>query len=816
MKGDVKNERKVFYYKRNDKLKDRRKIEMVKNSGNAVNNMFTYRNKIIILGLTGRTGSGCSSVAKILRKQEMDELDLKVAKSYDYYDSEERKQEIIYNYIKADNWKKFFVIEGSCIILSFILENGFEKFKGYLEKNDVEGRCKIDNLKELIDEINKIEEIFNEGMLFSLQTEDEMKSAIGEKNDEYYMFYTEKIAIYKEMIYDILRKHICYLNKDGDSKAQLYTYLMQTCANNIRASGNPYNEKFTEENYYDIAKRMNCVIDIICKHENEEVRICIDALRNPYECIYFKDNYRNFYLVSISTDNNFRKSRLSYLSRKEQDSLDKIESPNKFEETEQQFYHQNIQACIELSDIHLYNPDVQNNKYYFLTGQIVKYIALILHPGLVTPTHIERCMQLAYNAKFNSGCLSRQVGAVITGDDFSVRAVGWNDVPKGQIPCILRNVNGYCTNKDCESFSEFELCDADFEEAIQKIKKELEGKELGGRMFSYCFKDVYNGYLGTDNQVYTRSLHAEENAFLQISKYGGMGIRGGFLFTTASPCELCAKKAYQLGITNIYYIDPYPGISMKHILSFGKSNNPTMNLFYGAIGNAYISLYEPRMAVKDELELVSGIKVKKLVEKDGKSNESNPIVSDIKYEKMNISLEYTSKEEIFSTRDIVLEVTGAPINHVEKKIIWTGSQYKKTMLVEPQQGFEIEDSTRKVSPYTYKILFNRNIMRGEKVAYIVKTEVSDSDNQMKPFLSHEVKNPTDRLTLIFKVVSGYVEGVFAQEYRDNGFEIKVGEKQILKMKKAGKYEIYEYIIENPKILHTYCIHWNFKEIIETK
>lgn len=80
-------------------------------------------------------------------------------------------------------------------------------------------------------------------------------------------------------------------------------------------------------------------------------------------------------------------------------------------EPQEVFYHQNIQGCLEIADIHIYNPDIYNGKYYELTTQILKYVSLMLHPGLVTPTHIERCMQLAYNAKFNSGCLSRQVGA---------------------------------------------------------------------------------------------------------------------------------------------------------------------------------------------------------------------------------------------------------------------------------------------------------------------------------------------------------------------------------------------------------------------
>ena len=66
-----------------------------------------------------------------------------------------------------------------------------------------------------------------------------------------------------------------------------------------------------------------------------------------------------------------------------------------------------------------------------------------------------------------------------------------------------------------------------------------------------------------------------------------------------------------MGISKIYYIDPYPGISGSHILKFGKEGNPEMKLFYGAIGNAYISLYTPRMSYKDELALITGVLPKK-------------------------------------------------------------------------------------------------------------------------------------------------------------------------------------------------------------
>lgn len=103
------------------------------------------------------------------------------------------------------------------------------------------------------------------------------------------------------------------------------------------------------------------------------------------------------------------------------------------------------------------------------------------------------------------------------------------------------------------------------------------------------------------NQVHTRSLHAEENAILQLAKRGSIGIQGGVLFTTASPCELCSKKAFQLGIHDIVYVDPYPGISVTHTLASGAdTSRPKVRLFNGAVGNAYHRLYESLLSIKDE------------------------------------------------------------------------------------------------------------------------------------------------------------------------------------------------------------------------
>ncbi len=610
----------------------------------AIKSLYSQRDKFILIGLTGRTGSGCTTVAKILSTDDMKKLDLKSYKTCDYNDSGERKYSIIYRYMKeGKKWKKFDVIEASSVIFSFILQDNYGKLFAYIDsiaeevhikevdqlkseivkafqKNKSEEAVDLENIKEeVIDQQLKdwINKIYNDDKYIeSLENKD-----MNELNEMIIFFTTkliEKKNEFRKAIKNITVEEVVQTKDTEDKETKvynLYSYFMQQVGNNIRSSGEYDCKEEKSGKEITLAERINYVIKMINRKEElenkgkERTRICIDALRNSFEIQYFRDRYRAFYSFAINTEDSFRQNRLG-MNRKELESLDGIEYPGR----DGIFYHQNVAACLEISDVYLYNPNIQNHKYFELTEQIIKYIALMLQPGLVAPTHLERCMQLAFNAKYNSGCLSRQVGAVVTGADFSVRSVGWNDVPKGQVPCNLRCVEDFCRNKDSETFSEFELEDEYFDETMQSINSCLQQDAIKakkeGKNYAYCFKDIYNGITGKSNQVYTRALHAEENAFLQISKYGGAKIQGGKLFTTASPCELCSKKAYQLGIEEIYYIDPYPGISKSHVLSFGKTSNPQMIFFQGAIGNAYISLYAPRMPYKDEIRLVTGVVAK--------------------------------------------------------------------------------------------------------------------------------------------------------------------------------------------------------------
>ena len=573
----------------------------------AIDNIYEEREKFIIVGLTGRTGSGCTTVSKILSTEIFEELNLHEPKTTDFDTNDQRKYQIVYSYIKQ-HWSPFFRISMTDVIFSFIIQESFDnlidKLSGIIGKElaksiSNELNAKFPNLRAEYLYLNKeISKIFGTDIHLDRSNRNNLKIAYN---------ILIRLSSIQSKFREVMNNNI-YIDKSNNTTVSTFTYCLQEFGNRIRNHGdiNP-DKEFSGIHMFALARRANDFIkavQAVNKVNNHPTFICLDAIRSPYEATYFQDRYSSFYLVAVSTDDNERIRRLGEkLSHEQIKALDSKEYPSKLKD-ESRFTNQDIGACLQLADIYLYNPYESTNEKYFITELIVKYITLMKHPGLITPTSVERCMQIAYNAKLNSGCLSRQVGAVITDSHYSVKAVGWNSVAEGQVPCNLRNAENYLINKDKSSFSTYELENQEFIDHMHKeYKRKIGLSSLKGRLCSYCFKDEYEQITLQKNQVHTRSLHAEENAFLQIVKYGGEGMQGGKLFTSASSCVLCSKKAFQLGIKDIFYIDPYPDIATSHILSFGKDKTkcPKCHLFYGAIGRAYTCLYTQRIAIKDEL-----------------------------------------------------------------------------------------------------------------------------------------------------------------------------------------------------------------------
>lgn len=555
-----------------------------------LNSLFKRRSKFVLIGLTGRTGSGCSQTAKLL-SMDFAQLNLPENKLVGA-SAEDRKHRIFKDYAER-NWKPFFSITVSNVILSFLLDHEETELREFFDQTNLIG--KTSKLDEFVESWKPAHSAWLS-----------VRGVLNRPSSEV-IAKEEFLTLWQGPIQQFFTTVRIGLESDA-------TKILQQVGDNLRKSGNPFSNNHIPNQFYELPHRIAQLVDLI-RHiqaaKDQPAYIVLDALRNPFELLYFRERFAAFYVFAVSSPDEDRKSRLTVrknYNSKAIDELDAKEYPERGGPLSgyEAFTSQNIQSCLEKSDIYLTNsgyvPPNQEVDTSKLALQLIKYFSLILHPGLVTPTQGERCMQIAFAARANSGCISRQVGAAITDEHYSVKAVGWNDVPSGQVPCQLRRATDLLNGLDKEAFSDYENRDTKFKNQLNTSYKKYSLVDASGRSSAFCFKTEYNTLIKEKNQVHTRSLHAEENAFLQIVKQGGQGISGGKLYTTASPCELCAKKAFQLGIKHIYYIDPYPGISLTHILAAGNSNvRPTVELYQGAVGTAYHRLFDPILPFKDEL-----------------------------------------------------------------------------------------------------------------------------------------------------------------------------------------------------------------------
>ncbi|MDK1703780.1 anti-phage dCTP deaminase [Serratia rubidaea] len=568
-----------------------------------ISELFLENNQFILVGLTGRTGSGCTTTANILESKNISFPELSSLGGF-YNGLDARRYSIVKKFAE-EYWGNFYSIKVSDLISIYLLllpttnlsnfiyscgERITKKSSRHLVKNGVLSKSFLkykysDVIKQLLDHQSEID------------------------------FSDKKIIRSFIRILQLVRKLTRDLKAELNKlESGLYVSVYQSAGKSIRRIGKvdaEYESKdFIPSSVFHLPETINRVIKSIRKVKDGRAYVVIDAIRNPYEAKFFKDRYAAFHLVSINAPDEHRTRYLQKLHKFSADQIKKIddEESGKGDSEYKHLTNPNVKRCIEISDIHLFNPKNEYDNNNVLKAQIAWYIALMQHPGLISPTSMERVMQVAYAVKLNSGCISRQVGAVVTDNDNSIKSVGWNDVAKGQIPCAMRSIDGLINDFHSETYSHYERNNEkfrgkalEFYETFKPVTQQ--SSSFTGRNISYCFKDIHNSIDNNSNQVHTRALHAEENAFLQLAKYGGSGIVGGKLYTTASPCELCAKKAYQLGISEVVFIDPYPGITKDHIINIGFMP-PKLIQFRGAIGKAYHRLYEQVIPIKDELDYI--------------------------------------------------------------------------------------------------------------------------------------------------------------------------------------------------------------------
>jgi dCMP deaminase len=408
--------------------------------------------------------------------------------------------------------------------------------------------------------------------------------------------------------------------------------LLQDLGDNARRCGDPvdYNTKFDQKNaktLFVVASEANDIIKFFRNRKRSgfglEIfkKFAIEAFRNPYEVEFFRNRYYEFFLFSIYAPETLRKSRGNY--NKGRDYRDKGHGIKANE-----FFKQNVSDCVHLSDIAVNND---SEKLLVFQRKLSKYYSLICRPGCIAPTDDELFMQEAYSMSLKSNCISRQVGAVIVGQRGYIVGAGWNDVGSGQISCGLRRFG------DVDESFAFPIAVKGEEEIFSSF---LEQSSDGYKDHCYCFKDEYSKFQtnkrvnkllsGADSPLknwinenelsseavlnlskiasknlsmkrleYCRALHAEENAILQSSIIGGIGIEGATIYTTTFPCELCAKKIYQSRIKRVIFTEPYPESISEDVFFKDGSHSIELMQFEGVKSYSYYRLYKSTVNKKE-------------------------------------------------------------------------------------------------------------------------------------------------------------------------------------------------------------------------
>lgn len=86
----------------------------------AIGKIYGDEDDFIVLGLTGRTGSGCSTAAKILRSRR-DDIRHSLFAGENPDSNEQRKERIILRHFKA-TWTPFLLIQVRAVITTFLLD----------------------------------------------------------------------------------------------------------------------------------------------------------------------------------------------------------------------------------------------------------------------------------------------------------------------------------------------------------------------------------------------------------------------------------------------------------------------------------------------------------------------------------------------------------------------------------------------------------------------------------------------------------------------------------------------------------------------
>lgn len=385
-------------------------------------------------------------------------------------------------------------------------------------------------------------------------------------------------------------------------------------------------------------------IDIKLPKEQQDIKakIAIDGIRNIEEADLLKQ-FPNFFLISVQAERTIRSKRM--IDDNKCQSEDNFLKADERDADEGKPNGQQVLRCNDASDIIVINEGfinkVNDNLYrsYISDKLYTKYISQIeaLAEGKrfrQLPDIDQALMTVAYVESRRSSCLKRKVGAVIASIPIDGKKIsagnifssGFNDVPIGEPSCLDHQIYKGCARdylienlgksiNNCPNCGEKINIKAECKECKSEITQfkrkcpQCNGTISIQYICPQCKKDIFREYLPGGNPNIgkmldmCRSLHAEENAILNLCLHGVPGHdKKMVLYTTTYPCNLCANKILKVGIKEVVYAEPYETKETKELFENNK-DKVTVRRFEGIKSTAYFrffSLGEQRGGEGDE------------------------------------------------------------------------------------------------------------------------------------------------------------------------------------------------------------------------
>jgi len=279
------------------------------NKNQMISDIFHERSQFIVIGLTGRTGSGCTTTASILEKEKpsfpnLSDITHNGSPFFNGLDA--KKYELLSNYA-TENYSQFFSIKISDLISVYILAMNIDKIIKFVSSQTSSSNK------------NKIEKIFKKGVFSKTyaNANKEMYKKTYDKllnRDSKKKFFGNEIEKNEfDSFIKLIKKFTNKFKKELISiDNELYIKVYQNAGNSIRKIGEVdvgyKGQKFNPESVFHLPETINRMIKCIRNIRPEKAFIIIDAIRNPYEARFFKERYSAFYLVSINKPYENRKN----------------------------------------------------------------------------------------------------------------------------------------------------------------------------------------------------------------------------------------------------------------------------------------------------------------------------------------------------------------------------------------------------------------------------------------------------------------------------------------------------------------------------